>query len=439
MSKTVREPSDTEMKNETTSRRTQGGDFRLQGKGLLVARVAWIVLIAFSLVSFATGIPDLFATVGKMCPDTCAFVPQQAHALANIGISMDAYAWIVVTLSCVVLLISLAMALLVFWRRSDDWMALIVAFFLVALPLGNISALNSSGPLSSSLLASLIIALLNLPFFAVFYGAFLIFPSGRFVPRWSWILLLLWLFDITAITLQLNIFDGLLYLGYPLLYGSAILCQLYRFWRHSTPVQRQQTKWVVCGLIASLLANQIFWQTSSLPSLSATVYGPFVLLFYLITLLLLPTTFFVAIQRYRLYDIDVVIRRTLIYGSLTAILALVYIGGIIGLQALINLIAQSRGGEGFSPPVIVITTLLIAALFQPLRSRIQRAVDRRFYRGKYDARHAIEQFGASLRQQVDLPALTSQLVTVVQETMQPTDISLWLSEKGARSPERFPT
>ena len=82
---------------------------------------------------------------------------------------------------------------------------------------------------------------------------------------------------------------------------------------------------------------------------------------------MLPSTFFIAIQRYRLYDIDVVIRRTLIYGSLTAILALVYIGGIIGLQALINLIAQSRGGEVFSPPVIVITTLLIAALFQPLR------------------------------------------------------------------------
>ncbi len=221
----------------------------------------------------------------------------------------------------------------------------------------------------------------------------------------------------------------LLYLGYPLLYGSAILCQLYRFWRHSTPVQRQQTKWFVFGLIASLLANQIFWQTNGLDSLRATVYGPFTLLFYLITLLLLPSTFFIAIQRYRLYDIDVVIRRTLIYGSLTATLALVYIGGIIGLQALIDLIAQSRGSEGFSSPVIVITTLLIAALFQPLRARIQRAVDRRFYRGKYDARQAIEQFGASLRQQVDLPTLTNQLVAVVQETMQPTDISLWLSHR----------
>lgn len=430
MSKKMIAPSVNDMQNKTPNSRAQGGGFRLRGKVLLVARVAWITLIAFSLLSFATEIPGLFATIKQVCPQQCAFVSQQQTALANIGMSIETYALIVVTLSCVVLLISLAMALLVFWRRSDDWMALIVAFFLVALPLGNISALSPSGPPPDSLLASLIITLLNLPFYAVFYGAFLIFPSGRFVPRWSWILLLLWLFDITAITLQLNILDGLLYLGYPLLYGSAILCQLYRFWRHSTPMQRQQTKWVVFGLIASLLANQIFWQTNGLPSLQSTIYGPVTLLCYLVTLLALPLCFFLAIQRYRLYEIDVLIRRALIYGSLTIMLALVYLGGVIGLQALLNVFARSRGGADFSPPVVVITTLLIAALFQPLRARIQRAVDRRFYRSKYDARHAIEQFGASLRQQVDLPALTSQLVAVVQETMQPADISLWLADKS---------
>jgi hypothetical protein len=201
-------------------------------------------------------------------------------------------------------------------------------------------------------------------------------------------------------------------------------------------LQRQQTKLVVVGFVASLLANQIFWQTNNLPALQSTVYGPFTLLFYLLTLLLLPVAFFLAIQRYRLYDIDVLIRRTLIYGSLTVILALVYPGGVVGLQTLLNVIARSRGGD-FSPPLIVITTLLIAALFQPLRRRIQRAVDRRFYRGKYDAQSAIERFGASLRQQVDLPALTSQLLLVVQETMQPTDISLWLSERDKSSSEPF--
>jgi hypothetical protein len=226
----------------------------------------------------------------------------------------------------------------------------------------------------------------------------------------------------------------ILAVGYLILYGGAIACQVYRYRSVSNAVERQQTKLVVVGFVASLLANQIFWQTSSLPALQSTVYGPFTLLFYLLTLLLLPVAFFLAIQRYRLYDIDVLIRRTLIYGSLTVILALVYLGGVVGLQALLNLIARSRGGD-FSPPVVVITTLLIAALFQPLRSRIQRAVDRRFYRSKYDTQSAIERFGASLRQQVDLPALTSQLLALVQETMQPSDISLWLSERGKRPAE----
>ena len=259
------------------------------------------------------------------------------------------------------------MALLVFWRRSDDWMTLIVAFFLVATPIGNISALSgSSGIPTGSLVIGLIVLLLGLPTIATYYGIFLIFPSGRFVPRWSWILLAAWIIFFVMFSVQPNALGGNLAISYPLFYGSAIASQIYRYRHVSNAVQRQQTKLVVFGFVASLLANQIFWQTSSLASLSATVYGPFVLLFYLLTLLLLPSTFFIAIQRYRLYDIDVLIRRTLIYGSLTAILALVYIGGIIGLQALINVIAQSRGGEDFSPPVIVITTLLIAALFQPL-------------------------------------------------------------------------
>lgn len=352
---------------------------------------------------------------------------------------MGGYAWMVVALACVIVLVSLTMALLVFWRRSDDWMALVVAFSLVVLPAGNLSTLASSDSAPTGPLAlALIVLLLSLPAYAAYYGNFLLFPSGRFAPRWSWILLVAWLVFIVAIKLRADTLNGFLDLGYPILYSGAILCQIYRYRRVSNAVQRQQTKLVVVGLIASLLANQIFWQTSRLPSLSATVYGPFALLFYQLPLLLLPLGFFLAIQRYRLYDIDVLIRRTLVYGTLTVVLALVYIGGIIGLQTLLNVIAQARGGEGFSTPVIVITTLLIAALFQPLRSRIQRAVDRRFYRSKYDAHRAIEQFGTSLRQQVDLPALTSQLVGVVQETMQPTNISLWLSNKGDRASGGIP-
>lgn len=427
---------DKRARDAAASRLKPGAGSHLHGRTLLAARILWIALVAINLVSFITSIPNLFAAAEQVCPQGCSFVPQQQKALTDIGISMQVYATMVVAFAIVIALVSLAMGLLVFWRRSDDVMALIVALFLAVTPTGNISAFTpSSGPPANSLAIALIVLLLNLLLRAVYFGTFLVFPSGRFVPRWSWILLVAWVVFIVVFDTVGSAFD-ILAAGYLILYASAIACQVYRYRSVSSVVERQQTKLVLVGFVASLLANQIFWQTSGLPALESTVYGPFTLLFYLLTLLLLPIAFFLAIQRYRLYDIDVLIRRTLIYGSLTVILVLVYAGGVIALQAGINVIAQARSGDGFSPPVIVMTTLLIAALFQPLRVRIQRIVDRRFYRGKYDARHTIEQFGAALRQQVDLPTLTNQLMSVVQETMQPTSVSLWIAEKN--SSERSP-
>jgi hypothetical protein len=222
-----------------------------------------------------------------------------------------------------------------------------------------------------------------------------------------------------------------LFLGYPLFIGAIIVCIVYRYRRVSTPVQRQQTKWVIVGLVVSLLANQAFWGLALLTSLGQTLYPPFSYLAYQLVLLLVPVTFFVAIQRHRLYDIDTIINRTLIYGSLTVILAGIYIAGVIGVQTLVNTIAQKPGGSA-SPVLIVITTLLIAALFQPLRRGLQRFIDRRFYRSKYDSRKTLEAFSATLRQEVDLSALTGHLVEVVTETMQPEHVSLWLRENESR-------
>jgi hypothetical protein len=144
---------------------------------------------------------------------------------------------------------------------------------------------------------------------------------------------------------------------------------------------------------------------------------------FLLGLGTIPAATGIALLKYRLYEIDVVINRTLVYGSLTATLALVYLGGVAATQALFRALT---GQEEQPQLAIVVSTLVIAALFNPLRRRIQGFIERRFYRRKYDATKTLEAFSAKLREETDLDALTSEVVGVVQETMQPVHVSLWL-------------
>jgi hypothetical protein len=207
--------------------------------------------------------------------------------------------------------------------------------------------------------------------------------------------------------------------------GSGVVAQIYRYTRVSGPVQRQQTKWVVFGLAATTLV--IFGREIPLlifPSLSASSSFYFLLSTYVYPpgLLLIPLTLGVAILRYRLWDIDTLINKALVYGGLSLLLAAVYLGLIVGLESLFGLVS----GQASQPIVIVVSTLVIAALFQPLRHRVQAIIDRRFYRHKYDAARTLAAFSATLQNEVDLSQLSEQLVAVVQETMQPASVSLWL-------------
>jgi hypothetical protein len=176
-------------------------------------------------------------------------------------------------------------------------------------------------------------------------------------------------------------------------------------------VERQQIKWL--AFFAAVMAV----------GFSIVNVGAWLFLVGIAAFNCFPIGVGIAVMRYRLLDIDVVINRALVYGSLAAILALVYSGGVTAIQALFTALT---GQEEQPQLAIVVSTLLIAALFTPLRRRIQWFIDRRFYRRKYDAAKTLEAFSAKLRDETDLDALSDDLVGVVRETMQPAHVFLWL-------------
>jgi hypothetical protein len=201
-------------------------------------------------------------------------------------------------------------------------------------------------------------------------------------------------------------------------------------YRRSGGVVRQQIKWVTFAaslvgvaylgvVIAGLFfTTEAAWGSEGTPLL-LVVLQDVVLLSYAGV----PVAVGFAVLKYRLFDIDVVINRTLVYGSLTAMLLAVYFGGVATTQAIFSALT---GQEQQPQLAIVVSTLVIAALFTPLRRRIQSFIDRRFYRRKYDAAKTLEAFSAKLREETDLEALNSELLGVVRETMQPAHVSLWL-------------
>jgi hypothetical protein len=189
--------------------------------------------------------------------------------------------------------------------------------------------------------------------------------------------------------------------------------------RRSWGAERQQLKWFLYAAAPTLTTPVLFPLEDYLPAFVANLVFAWVLLG-------LPAAIGIAVLRYRLYDIDLVINRTLVYGSLTAALAFVYVGSVAGLQRLLSPVV----GEG-NQLAVVASTLLIAALFGPLRRRVQRLIDRRFYRKKYDARQVMADFSARLRDETDLEVLGDDLTSVVGEALQPAHVSVWL-----RKPER---
>jgi hypothetical protein len=217
----------------------------------------------------------------------------------------------------------------------------------------------------------------------------------------------------------------LLFAAVPMLFVAglgAVNSLLVRF-RRSRGDERQQIKWFASAAALTLIWIIVFGQ-STLRGLPEAM----VALSSLLVIPSIPIATGVAILRYRLYDIDVIINRTLVYGSLTVILVGLYFGGVATTQAIFRALTSQEQQPQLA---VVVSTLAIAALFMPLRRRIQSFIDRRFYRRKYDARKTLEAFSAKLRDETDLNTLSDELVTAVRQTMQPKHVSVWLHSDPA--------
>jgi hypothetical protein len=393
---------------------------RGQWNWLRAAQWAWVVLALVLLATFVANLPAFYQIALTGCaqpsPVDCGtglLSTGNFQALAKLHLSVTAAAVFLATLTLVVAVLYWVVGLLIFWRKSQEWAGLFFSFLFVLLGATGMFAFPGT-----TLTPPLIQSVTNSAAFALNFVLgifFLTFPTGRFTPRWTWIASALYLMS------TLPFMPGAVVL---LTFFLPLGVQIYRYVRVYDAVQRQQTKWFVFGfgVFFSFLAID-FVLTSLMPGLSAPDSW-FQLLNALAwpliwTVLLVSVS--VPILRYRLWDIDVIINRTLVYGSLTALLALLYFGLIFALQTLFQGIFKQNNAVA-----IVVSTLVIAALFQPLRHRIQQVIDRRFYRRKYDAAKTVEAFSATLRNEVDLSQLREHLITVVQETMQPAHVSLWL-------------
>jgi hypothetical protein len=406
--------------------------------------VAWIAVAITTLAIVVFSIPSSFEHYRSVCTaasEVCSEravrqpTPEGVRELHDAGLSVGSYALLNVVIDKVFQLVWFAVGALIFWRRSDDPMALLVSVFLVTFGTVAVDTTNGDALVASQPAWWLPVEGLEIvgEVFVVLF--FLLFPGGSFVPRWT-----RWL-AVVFIAFQphdqfLDLYSGspvveMVSLGLFLaMVASLIWSQIYRYRRVSSPAQRRQTRWVVFGTALGVAGTAPFQLPVDLSLIGGDT--PVTLLGlksgFALSFLLVPLSIGMAVLRSRLFDVDVLINRTLVYALLTAFLGLLYLGGVTATQATFQALT---GQERLPQLTIVGSTLVIAALFNPLRRRIQSFIDRRFYRKKYDARETLEAFSASLRDETDLGRLGGELVEIVRETMQPAHVGLWLRSSGA--------
>jgi hypothetical protein len=405
----------------------------LRGRQLFLARAAFLLVIGTAWGLFLLAMAPRYRELHDIARQKSTLLGPEYDVLKPF-LAQGGYAAMELSLEVAFVLCFAMVAGAIIWKRYADWRALLFAATLATYAtsgppifdaLGRYPVLQTIANLTQAVGVFLSLA------------ALLTFPDGRFVPRWTRWLALGWAIYCLAWGLfpgwGLSLIDPphatfpafLIYIMIGLYAGLAAQAVRYR---QVEPWQRAQMKFVVLSVFGATSGYAVVYQFGRfLPSSGdyRTLYDLFALPFLWFTALPIPIAFTIAILRHKLFDMQVIIRRTLIYAPLTAALSGVYTGCVLLLEGPFEPFA------GDSDLAVAGSTLMVAALFRPIRSRIQSTVDRRFYRRKYDATRTLEAFSAQLRDEIDLETLTGALQTTVMETMQPEHVSLWLRKTAS--------
>ncbi len=398
-----------------------------------VIAIAWIGLVLIDLLIIAAGLPGYLRGWGIY--NSAGFLaPQHVFGLLKV-LSVAA------SLLCAVL--SIILASILFLRKRQDNMAVFVSFYLL------LYGVVMGGPLEAALYARGLTNSLAIIFQTILLTTptiylLCVFPTGHFVPHWSlWLVLVsvpvnVWvLINPDQELLSTTRWDALLLVvGLFVILVTAFYAQVYRYRFVSNPNQRVQTRWVLAGLMLwggyLVLSTVPYTMVQNLTQHgSYPWWAPLASTSWWLSLNILPISLTIAILRSRLFDIDLLIRRTLVYSVLTGLLILVYFGSVVVFQGFFYAFTRRD-----SPLSVVLSTLAIAALFNPLRARVQDFIDRRFFRQKYNSAQALASFAKTARDEVELHVLSSALLEVIRENLQPDSLSLWLVEVEQESAKK---
>ena len=397
---------------------------RVLGRRLLLMRLGWTLLTIYNLVVFFVSIPAYYAHLFVICTDhtqecfTGQLTPGNLQALHYLGISINSYAAYTLAISILASSIFLVVGLALFWRRSDDWMAVFASTVLIIFAgVGDVraSAIWSPDSPSNTLLLVLATLILGVGGYCGLGLFFSLFPTGRPIPNWAWTLVFLWLIQIFPWALppdssyQIWHWPHLLFAGEQLvLLGASMGIQIYRYTLVSDLVERQQCKWLIFGFALALLIYIPYYGLQGLfPSLAASD-SPYLLLnatVFELFHVFIPLGIGIAILRYRLWDIDLIINRTLVYGALSTC--------VIGIYILVVGYFGTLFRTSNNLVISLVATGIVAMLFQPLRNLLQRSVNHLIYGERDDPYAALARLGNRLEATI----VPEQVLPTIVETV----------------------